>query len=67
MALTVKDFLADHPVDRANVDAHKARLLGAIRACQLRELREEAGSAQAQLGERTAGGQRERGWSRAGR
>ncbi|WP_425953351.1 helix-turn-helix domain-containing protein [Xylanimonas sp. McL0601] len=59
MALSLKDFLADHPVDRANVDAHKERLLGEVRAYRLRELREEAGLTQAELAERIGVGQRQ--------
>ena len=40
MAMTLDDFLADHPVDRVNVEAHKKRMLAEVRAYRLRELRE---------------------------
>lgn len=43
VAMTLEDFLADHPVDRANVDAHKDRMLAEVRTYHLRELREQAG------------------------
>ncbi|MCA1784019.1 MAG: helix-turn-helix transcriptional regulator [Dermatophilaceae bacterium] len=59
MTMTVKDFLADHPVDRDRVEAHKERLLAEVRAYRLRELREQAGLTQAQLAERIGVGQRQ--------
>lgn len=59
MALSLKEFAADHPVDRKRVDAHKARMLAETRAYRLRELREEAGLTQAQLAERIGVGQRQ--------
>lgn len=37
MAMNLNDFLGKHPVDRREVDAHKARMLEETRACQLRE------------------------------
>lgn len=40
------DFLAEHPVDRANVEAHKERRLVEVRAYRLRELREDTGLTQ---------------------
>lgn len=50
--MSPKDFLAEHPVDRERVDAHKARMLAEVRAYRLRELREDAGLTQAQLATR---------------
>lgn len=50
MALTFEEYLAKHPVDtemRAQIDAHKARMLAEVRAYRLRELREQAGLTQA--------------------
>lgn len=48
MAMSLKDFLAEHPVDRERIDAHKARMLAEVREYRLRELREHAGLTQAQ-------------------
>lgn len=59
MAMSLKDFVAEHPVDRQRVDAHKERMLAEVRAYRLRELREEAGLTQAQLAERIGIGQRQ--------
>ncbi|NVM96837.1 helix-turn-helix domain-containing protein [Arthrobacter wenxiniae] len=59
MAKTLKDFVAENPVDRGRVEAHKARMLAEIRAYRLRELREQAGLTQAQLAERIGVGQRQ--------
>lgn len=59
MALSLKDFVAEHPVDRESVAAHKRRMLTEVRAYRLRELREEAGLTQAQLAERIGVGQRQ--------
>ena len=59
MATTLKDFLAEHPVDRENVEAHKARMLAEVRAHRLRELREHAGLTQEQLAQRIGVGQRQ--------
>lgn len=58
MAMTLKDFLDEHPVDRARVEEHKERMLAEVRAYRLRELREQAGLTQAQLAERIGVGQR---------
>lgn len=52
MAMSLKDFTDEHPVDRELVEAHKARMLTEVRAYRLRELREQAGLTQAQLAER---------------
>lgn len=59
MAMTLKDFVTEHPVDRTRVDAHKERMLAEVRAYRLRELREKAGLTQAQLAERICVGQRQ--------
>lgn len=59
MALSLKDFVAEHPVDRERVEAHKQRMLAEARAYRLRELRESAGLTQAQLAERIGVGQRQ--------
>ncbi|WP_029089792.1 helix-turn-helix domain-containing protein [Brevibacterium album] len=62
MALTSEEYLANHPMDtemRAQIDAHKARMLAEVRAYRLRELREQAGLTQAQLAERIGVGQRQ--------
>ncbi len=59
MALSLKDFVAENPVDRERVDAHKDRMLASVRAYRLRELREQAGLTQVQLAERLGVGQRQ--------
>lgn len=59
MAMSLEDFLAEHPVDRAQVEAHKERMLAEVRAYHLRELREQAGLTQAELAERIGVGQRQ--------
>jgi len=59
MNMTLKEFLADNPVDRDRVEAHKKRMLAEVRAYRLRELREAAGLTQAQLAERIGVGQRQ--------
>ncbi|MCJ1715179.1 helix-turn-helix domain-containing protein [Curtobacterium sp. VKM Ac-2922] len=59
MAKSLKDFLAEHPVDRARVEAHKDQMLAEVRAHHLRELRELAGLTQAQLADRIGVGQRQ--------
>ena len=52
MAMRLDDFLAKHPVNRENVEAHKERMLAEVRAYRLRELRENVGLTQQQLAER---------------
>jgi len=42
MAMTLGDFLADHPVDRAKVEAHKQCMFSEVRAYRLRELCKQA-------------------------
>lgn len=59
MAKTLDEFLADHPVNREQVEGHKRRMLAEVHAHRLRELREEAGLTQAQLAERIGVGQRQ--------
>jgi len=59
MTQTLKDFLAEHPVDRDRVQAHKERMLAEVRAYRLRELREAAGLTQTELAERIGVGQRQ--------
>lgn len=59
MAVTLKDFLIEHPVDRNAVEAHKKQMLAEVRAYRLRELRENAGLTQAQLAKRIGVGQRQ--------
>ena len=49
MAMSMKEFLAENPVDRTKVDQHKERMLSEVRAHRLRELREAAGLTQQQL------------------
>lgn len=59
MAMTLNDFLAEHQVNRANVEVHKDRMLAEVRAYRLRELREEAGLTQQQLADRIGVSQRQ--------
>ncbi|MER6927270.1 helix-turn-helix transcriptional regulator [Kocuria palustris] len=53
------EFLAQHPVDQANVGAHKQRMLAEVRAFKLRELRQDAGLTQQQVAERIGVSQRQ--------
>ncbi|MFE5774276.1 helix-turn-helix domain-containing protein [Brachybacterium sp. NPDC056505] len=59
MAMELAEFLADHPVDRTKVAAHKERMLSQVRAYRLRELRRDAGLTQEQLAERIGVSQRQ--------
>lgn len=59
MTKTLKEFVEQHPVDQARVEAHKERMLAEVRAHRLRELRQQAGLTQAQLAERIGVGQRQ--------
>lgn len=59
MALRYEELATKYPVDRAQIEAHKTRMLAEVRAFRLRELREEAGMTQAQLAERIGVGQRQ--------
>lgn len=57
--MTLREFLADHPVDRERVEEHKSRMLADVRAYRLRELREAAGLTQEQLATRIGVSQRQ--------
>lgn len=59
MALTPEQLLEKRPVNRARVDAYKARMRGEVRAYRLRELREQLGLTQEQLAQRIGVGQRQ--------
>lgn len=59
MAMRMDEFLAQHPVDRANIEAHKQRMLAEVRAFKLRELRQDAGLTQQQVAERIGVSQRQ--------
>ena len=59
MAMSLKDFVAEHPVNRERVDEHKERMLAEVRAYRLRELREQAGLTQQQLADRIGVSQRQ--------
>ena len=43
MAMSLEEFLINHPVDQREVDVYKAQMYAEIRAYRLRELREQAG------------------------
>lgn len=59
MAMSLDQYVAEHPGDREKVDARKACMLAAVRAYRLREIRENAGLTQAQLAEHIGVGQRQ--------
>lgn len=59
MAMRMDEFLAQHPADRANIEAHKQRMLAEVRAFKLRELRQDAGLTQQQVAERIGVSQRQ--------
>ena len=50
-------MLAERPVDRGAVNAHKARMIDEVRAYRLQELRESVAMTQKQLAERLGVGQ----------
>ncbi len=52
MAKSLEDLLSARPVNRAEVNAHKKRMLDEIRAYRLRELREASELTQVELAER---------------
>lgn len=56
---TLQEVLADRPVDRGRVEAHKEQMLAQVRAYRLRELREQAGLTQSELATRIGVGQRQ--------
>lgn len=47
MAMSLEEFLINHPVDQREVDAYKAQMYAEIHTYQLWELREQAGLTQA--------------------
>lgn len=49
MATTIEDMLAKRPVNRANVDAHKRRMLRDVHSYRLKELRSLSHLTQRQL------------------
>ncbi|GAC1499176.1 MAG: helix-turn-helix domain-containing protein [Pseudarthrobacter sp.] len=49
MAKSMEELLAKRPVDRAAVHAHKKRMVDAVRAYRLRELREASELTQVEL------------------
>lgn len=59
MALSLEELMQKYPADGAEIESHKAHMLAEVRACRLRELREQAGLTQAQLAERIGVGQRQ--------
>lgn len=59
MPLTREQLLEKRDVDHEHVEEHKARMLAAVRANQLRELREAIGLTQKELAERIGIGQRQ--------
>lgn len=59
MAMKLNDFLAENPVNRERVEAHKEQMLAEVRAYRLRELRENAGLTQQQLATRIGVSQRQ--------
>ena len=52
MPMTMEEYLAKHPVEQEQVEAHKRRMLTEVRGHRLRELRENAGLTQEQLAKR---------------
>ncbi|MGO4187375.1 helix-turn-helix domain-containing protein [Pseudarthrobacter sp. TAF60_1] len=49
MAKSMEELLANRPVDRAAVNAHKKRMVDEVRAYRLRELREASELTQVEL------------------
>ena len=52
MGLSLEQYVAENPVNREKVDAHKDRMLAEMRAYRLREVREAMGLTRTQLAER---------------
>jgi transcriptional regulator with XRE-family HTH domain len=52
MAKSLDELVRDRPVDRAQVDGHKRRMLEEVRAYRLRELREASDLTQVELAAR---------------
>lgn len=59
MPMTMEEYLAKHPVEQEQVEAHKRRMLTEVRGHRLRELRENAGLTQEQLAKRIGVGHRQ--------
>lgn len=59
MSLTREQLLAERPVNRARVEAHKFHMLSEVRAYRLRELREATGLSQTELAKIIGVGQRQ--------
>ena len=59
MAMSLEQYTSKNPVDREQVDAHKARMIAEMRAYRLREVREAAGLTQVQLAECIGVGRRQ--------
>lgn len=57
--MSLNEFLAEHPVDRERVEAHKKQMLSEVRAYHLRELRQQAGLTQQQLADHIGVSQRQ--------
>ena len=57
MSKSLEQMLAQRPVDRAAVEAHKDRMIEEVRAYRLQELREAMALTQAQLAVRLGVGQ----------
>lgn len=57
MSKSLEQMLAQRPVDRAAVEAHKDRMIEEVRAYRLQELREAMALTQAQLAGRLGVGQ----------
>ncbi|MFE5707234.1 XRE family transcriptional regulator [Rhodococcus koreensis] len=57
MAKSLEQMLAERPVDRGAVEAHKSRMIEQVRAYRLQELRESVAMTQKQLAERLGVGQ----------
>ena len=57
MTKSLEQMLAERPVDRAAVEAHKARMIDEVRAYRLQELRKSVAMTQEQLAERLGVGQ----------
>ncbi|MFD5867877.1 helix-turn-helix domain-containing protein [Corynebacterium sp. NPDC060344] len=59
MAMSLEDFLAQHPVDRKAVETEKKLALARVRAYRLREIRNATGLTQAAVAERIGVSQRQ--------
>ena len=59
MALSLEEFLAEHPVDEKKVQLYKEKMLAEVRGYRLRELREAAGFTQSELASKIGVSQRQ--------